>query len=186
MKDYFQEYEYILNDLQFDYLGRRYRGRGVMTWKPQQGFHIEAPLNLQKNTLLEEIEFGKIRPIRKSDKSSIRMFPMDNYNWAIAPNVTFIDRFDIISEHRLSINLSRVIFTKYYSKDLTGDYLHGSAIYETQNINSLFDQVTLTEKISFYQKEFSENSHYQSTLEFRLDSRKRLSSAEFIKHKLPG
>jgi hypothetical protein len=158
MKDYFKEAEFVLDDLKFDYLGGRYRGRGIMTWKPEQGFHIEAPLNLQDMPKLKEVHFGKVRIIRKSDTSSIRMFPREIYNWAIAPAVPLVERDDVISQKRLSINLSRVIFSKYYSTDVTGSSLNGTVFYETKNVKFLFDQVNHEKKTKIQDCDISKSS----------------------------
>lgn len=159
MKDYLKEAEFVLNDLTFDYLGGRYRGRGIMTWEPEKGFHIEAPLNLQDMPKPQEVQFGKVRIIRKSDISSIRMFPQENYNWAIAPSVTLVARDDVICENRLSIDLSRVIFSKYYSRDITGSDLKGSVLYETKNVNFLFDRVNYKKMIRIQNLDISESSN---------------------------
>ncbi len=160
MKNYFKEAEFILDHLTFDYLGGRYRGRGIMTWKPCSGFHIEAPLNLQDMPKIKEVQFGKVRIIRKSDISSIRMFPQGNYNWAIAPAVPLVERDDVISQKRLSINFSRVIFSKYYSIDITGSSLNGAVLYETKNIKFLFDRVNQEKKIKIQERDISESSNY--------------------------
>lgn len=158
MKEYFSKAEFVLNDLNFDYLGGRYQGRGILTWTPEQGFHIEAPLNLQDMPKLKEVLFSKVRIIRKSDTSSIRMFPQENYKWAIAPSVPLVKRDDVISQKRLSINLNRVIFTKYYSIDLTGSLLNGAALYETNNVSFLFDRVNHEKKIKVQDHEISKSS----------------------------
>lgn len=153
MKDYFKETEFVLDKLQFDYLGRRYRGRGIMTWKPCSGFHIEAPLDLQGMPQPGDIEFGKVRVIRKNDLSSIRMVLHNSNNRAIAPSVVLVDRLDIINEKRISVNLERVIFSedysRYHSSNLTNRFLTGAALYEVHNINSLFDPMIHEEKVRF-------------------------------------
>lgn len=152
MKDYFKETEFVLDKLQFDYLGGRYRGRGVMTWKPEQGFHIEAPLDLQDMPHPEDVEFGRVGVIRKSDQSSIHMILHNSNNRAIAPSVILVDRLDIINEKRISVNLERVVFSenysRYYSRHSTNKFLTGSALYEVHNV-TLFDVVTYEEKIQF-------------------------------------
>lgn len=149
MKDYFKETEFVLDRLQFDYLGGRYRGRGIMTWKPEQGFHIEAPLDLQDMPHSEDVEFGRVGVIRKSHQSSIHMALHNSNNRAIAPSVILVDRFDVINEKRISVNLNRVIFLKSFSKDLTSKFLTGSALYEAHNINFLFDKMIYEEKLQF-------------------------------------
>lgn len=152
MKDYFKETEFVLDKLQFDYLGGRYRGRGIMTWKPEQGFHIEAPLDLQDIPQPRD-EFGRVGVLRKSDRSSIHMVLHNSNNRAIAPSVVLVDRLDIINENRISVDLERVVFSKdysrYHSSNLTNKILTGSALYEVYNIKFLFDKIIHEEKVRF-------------------------------------
>ncbi|MBW4465522.1 MAG: hypothetical protein KME07_08785 [Pegethrix bostrychoides GSE-TBD4-15B] len=113
MQDYFEESEFILEQVQFKYSGKRYKARGVMSWNPEAGFHVEAPLDLQSLPDAEEVGFGRFKIISKKDTTSIKLFLSDGRR-AIAPSIPLIDRYDVISENRLSINFSRAIFlTKY-------------------------------------------------------------------------
>lgn len=117
-----------------------------MSWNPDQGFQIEAPVNRQDLLAQGNIEFGKIKIIRKTDKSSIRLFLHDG-TWAFSPSVALIDRDDVIGEQRLSIRLNRVVFLRSYSHTSTDDYLTGVALYEVGEITFLSDQVQHTEEV---------------------------------------
>ncbi len=111
MKDYFKQTEFVLNLLYFYYDGNRYQGRGIMTWKPDKGFHIEAFLDGQGKPILR-IDLGKTGIIPKSDICSIRMRPQDyDCDWAIAPSIHLSDwnKWDIQNK-RLSIDFERVLF----------------------------------------------------------------------------
>jgi hypothetical protein len=72
VKNYFKEAEFILDSLYFHYHGSRYQGRGIMTWKPDEGFHLEAFLDRQGEPI-ERIELGRIGIIPRSDICSIRL-----------------------------------------------------------------------------------------------------------------
>ncbi len=130
MKDYFKKTEYVLERLWFDYLGSRYEGRGIMTWNPDEGFHIEAFLEKPSVPLPKTINLGETRIVRKGDISSIRMKP-HGFDWAIASNARLIDRYDILWQNRLSINLNRVIFSESEVSNQNLDW-HGTALYETK------------------------------------------------------
>ena len=148
MKDYFATNEYILDSLTFDYLGKRFYARGFMSWNPDRGFHLEALLNLERMPEIGKTEFSRTRVIRKSDRASIRMLlKRHGYNWAIAPSIELIDRHDVLSENRLSININRVVFSRYHTIDLTGDKLKGSALLELNEITFLSDKLSSEEVI---------------------------------------
>jgi len=141
--DYFKEAEYILELLYFHYRGNRYQGRGIMTWNPDEGFHLEAFLDKQ-GKVLQRIELGKVGIAHKTNVCSIRMRPR-GYDWAIAPNIrlTASDEINISNGH-LSVNFGRVFFCKSITpiiSILDNSIWTGSAIYETKSDLSLPDTV---------------------------------------------
>jgi hypothetical protein len=138
--DYFKEAKYILELLYFHYRGNRYQGHGIMTWNPDEGFHLEAFLDKQGKTL-SKIELRKVGLIRKSNVCSIRMRPQ-GYDWAIAPNVVISDSNELdISHNRLSIDFGRVIFCQSILPIVDNSLWIGSALYETKSYLSLSDAV---------------------------------------------
>lgn len=153
MQDYFQKAEYDLQKIWFDYRGIRYHGHGLMTWNPGEGFHIEAFLN-EQTTSPKRMEFGKFGITSKNDLSSLRMI-YDDINWAIAPDVILIERYDILSKNRLSIKLSHVIFCESnwnYNQD---EDRRVFALYETQNGLDLSDAVHNSIKINEHDDSYS-------------------------------
>lgn len=138
--DYFKEAKYILELLYFHYCGNRYQGHGIMTWNPDEGFHLEAFLDKQGKTL-SKIELGKVGITPKSNICSIRMRPQ-GYDWAIAPNIIISDSNELdISHNRLSIDLGRVIFCESITPSSDNSIWTGSALYETKSNLSLSDTV---------------------------------------------
>jgi hypothetical protein len=101
-----------------------------MTWNPDEGFHIEAFLDREGPPLPKEIPLGKVGIPRKRGFCSIRMMPTV-FDWAIAPKVRLTDRHDVLVHKRLSINLSRVIFSSSWRNN-NGLNWCGSALYETK------------------------------------------------------
>jgi hypothetical protein len=138
MKDYFKETEFVLDN--------QYRGRGIMTWNPDKGFHIQAFLDGQGKPI-SRIDLGKIGITLRSDICSIRMRPQ-GYDWAIAPNIhlTGWSKFDILNKH-LSIKTERVVFCEsiYPNDEL---FWIGSALYETKSKISLSDDVYTNTRIN--------------------------------------
>jgi hypothetical protein len=127
MQDYFKTAEYYLEHIWFDYLGGRYEGRGLLTWKPKKGFHLEAFLDRSGAPLPKRIEIGKFSIV---SGYTIRLKPFQ-YAWALAPDVPLIDRNDLIEEQRLSLNFNRVIFSTYRRENKAHPYFTGSALYRT-------------------------------------------------------
>jgi hypothetical protein len=109
MKNYFKDTEFILDSLYFYCHGNRYYGKGIMTWKSNDGFHLEAFLDGQSKTI-DRIDLGWVKIPSKQDTTSIRMRPQ-GYDWAIAPNINLSDRDQLnIQNNRLSLGFWRVIF----------------------------------------------------------------------------
>jgi hypothetical protein len=141
LSNYFKHHECVLEKFWFDYLGGRYVGRGIMTWKPETGFHIEAPLKRQKLPQPEMVKLGKVGIVRKSNTSSIRMKPW-YCDWAFSPAIPLVDREDILSQHRFSTNLNSAIFLNTHDHiDHSLKYI-GSSLYEIKDADFLFDFVT--------------------------------------------
>ncbi len=140
MMNYFEEAKYILDLLYFHYRGNRYQGHGIMTWNPDEGFHLEAFLDKQGKAL-PRIELGKVGITRKSNICSIRMRPQ-GYDWAMAPNIIISDSNELdISHNRLSIDFERVIFCQSIPPIVDNSLWIGSALYETKSYLSLSDTV---------------------------------------------
>lgn len=148
MENYFQETKFILELLYFHYEGSRYQGRGVMTWHPDEGFHLEAFLDNTVKTI-EKVDIGKIGITPKSDFCSIRMRPQC-YDWAIAPNIRLSsqDKLDINQSRYLSINFGRLVFCESVSPISDDSIWTGSALYETKSKLLLSDEVYTETRIN--------------------------------------
>lgn len=141
MNNYFKHTEYVLEKFWFDYLGGRYVGRGIMTWEPKRGFHIEAPLKRQKMPQPETVELGKVGILRKNNTSSIRMKPW-YCDWAFSPALPLVDREDILSQHRFSTNLNSAVFLTAHEWNGHSSDFSGASLYEVKDVHFLFDFVT--------------------------------------------
>jgi len=132
MIDYFQEARYELDLVYFHYCGIRYQGRGIMTWNPEEGFHLEVIFDRsQRNSFTRRL--GKIGVIPRSDYFSIRMRPQ-GYDWAIAPHIYLTD-FDWFNLERryLSKSLKRVIFCESAPPVYPNSVWAGFALYITKS-----------------------------------------------------
>lgn len=139
VRDYLRETEYALDRIYFDYLGGRYQGRGIMRWKPDDGFRIEAFLERHGASLPRRVEFGKVRITNKSDVRSIRM-RLGQSVWALAPNVPLNDHLELLMGNRLAVNVNRVLFSQA-GPDHKQPNWYGSAIYGTKSKLLLPDNV---------------------------------------------
>jgi hypothetical protein len=126
LNNYLTPQTWILNKAYFDYEGQRFQGRGVLRWDVSKGFSLEAPLDEK----MKKIVHFKSRLIGKNDYSSIRMH-LKNGGIAISPSVLLANRYDIVSESRISINLQKIIFLSRHAFQIgEGDYWRGEAIYK--------------------------------------------------------
>jgi hypothetical protein len=128
MFEYQKEQDLVLRKVWLDYLGGRYSGRGILRWKPGDGFHLDAFMSRQGAPESSSIELGRTRVIPRSQFTTIRMIPL-SHDWAIAPGVALVDQFDLLMEKRLSIELERVIFFDSLSHPLSPSHFESTAVY---------------------------------------------------------
>ncbi|MBI3913089.1 MAG: hypothetical protein HY327_02665 [Chloroflexi bacterium] len=147
MIDYLKPGEFVLQRVWFDYLGGRYQGRGLLTWKPESGFHLGAFLERSGAPLPKRIEIGRAGIIPPSEFVTIRMKPLGD-NWAIAPNALLHDSLELIDQQRLSIGLGRVIFSSRMEKDSAFPNWSGSALYKIEGGPLLPDSVHTETRIN--------------------------------------
>ena len=101
--------QYILDRVRFTHAAKEFTGRGLLTWDPEKGIHIEAFLEQtvpQGNPLsflapLVRVEHTSAGPIRLA----IRRF-----GHAVVPRVFPSDLSESLHEGRLSIRSDRIIF----------------------------------------------------------------------------
>lgn len=145
MTDYFQDTEYTLERVWFDYLGGCYVGRGLMRWSPDGGFHLDAFLERSGPPLPPEIQVGKVRLLGDAEVRSIRMKP-EAYEWAVA-TVPLTDRVDLTLQNRLSVDLASVLFCR---KDCgpAGSARSDSALLATGPTPRMPDTVETEERLA--------------------------------------
>jgi hypothetical protein len=160
LNNYLKPQEWTLNKVYFDYEGQRFEGRGVLRWDVTKGFSLEAPLH---EKLKKSVQF-RTKLITKGDRSSIRMH-LKGGGVAVAPSVPLVNRYDIVSENRISISLRKVVFLNHYDFPVgEGEYWIGKAIYEydSQKIGRLLDLVEIKQEITIQDYSFeSHSSHFK-------------------------
>lgn len=140
-EDYLSESDHVLTRVVFDYLGGRYRGRGLLTWKPHEGWYIEAPVE-RAGEPLAGFGMGYAGIIKKSHYRSIRMKEgWAKRSWILAPDVLMLDRYDVPGEHRISTRTSRVLFSDQGYPAAPDDRWYGSAIFRIGTGTELPDRV---------------------------------------------
>lgn len=108
MRDYFKKATWVLDDAAFTYLGGRYRGRGLLTWEPDTGFHLEALVTRSGPPLPDKVQLWQGRLATRHDRTSIRM-RIQHGGRAFAV-VALADRLDVLTQDRLSCSLRSVRF----------------------------------------------------------------------------
>ena len=150
MLNYFEKIEYNLDKIWFQSLGGMYTGRGLLTWDPENGFHIDAFIERKGPNLPSPIPLGKVGYISKEDTNSIRM-KSKSFN-AIIPYAILNNHIELIWDSRLSFNSSRIIIFNRYKNEKINE-LSGSVLLKTKGNLILPSNVKTTEKVG-NEKEF--------------------------------
>ena len=142
MREYFRKHDYLAERVTVHYLGGCYRGRGILNWTPEKGFHLEAFMERKGPPLADRLEFYRSEPAQESDYHSIRMVPQ-GMRWAVTPKFPLVDRLDLVEDKHLSINLASLTFCTEYDPPV-GRESCGSAIYRVGK-TLLFGDKAVTE-----------------------------------------
>ena len=141
MNNFFQEQEYFIENIRFDYNDCRYSGNGVMNWNSTTGFHIVAHVKRSK-PLPPRTD---IKLISLERKALIRMKLSDGV-LAIVPRVS-VDDLAIIGGY-LSLNVKYLIFIQHIKRgQKPSSSWFGSALYETRTNLILPDLVSQETRI---------------------------------------
>jgi len=148
LQNYLRQPDRVLNSIRFDYQGGRYNGRGVMTWHPDKGFHIEAPVE-RVGPLPRRIGIGAGGIVRENDLHSFRMRERNASGWILAPEVIMRDRLDLIIQERLSVHVPRIIISTPVSpRRVDGNTWQGRVLLRLSHNNILPDRVIRQERIN--------------------------------------
>ena len=124
MIDYCDETKYILEAIFLRYKDASYRGHGIMTWKPDVGFHIEASANKNGATKSQRITFGG-ETLEVIPRILLKPQGCDR---AIAFPSIPINPLDLFINKRISIQCGRVLFFQH-SQPLPQKNTIGAARY---------------------------------------------------------
>lgn len=142
LQGYLTQPDRVLTSVRFSYQGGRYHGRGVITWNPNEGFHIEAPVE-RVGPRIGSIGFGRGGVIKEQDLRSIRMRERNSPGWILAPQVILRDRLDLVIQDRLSIPVAWIIISEPHGNTNPPENTwRGSALLK------LTGSVTLPDRIS--------------------------------------
>jgi hypothetical protein len=109
MIDHVRPAEYVLDRVGFTHSANEYSGRGLLTWDPEKGIHIQAFLD---QSVPQGSPFAPVGVVEVEDTTDARRIRMAgrSFGHAIAPNVFPHDLQGCLHEGRLSIRPERVIF----------------------------------------------------------------------------
>jgi len=148
LQNYLRQHDRVLDSIRFDYQGGRYNGRGVMTWDPDRGFHIEAPVQ-RVGPLPHRIGFGAGGIIRENDVHSIRMRERNASGWILAPEVIMRDLLNLILQERLSIHVPRIIISTHVgTRAVDSNTWQGRVLLKLGHNPILPDRVIRQERIN--------------------------------------
>ncbi len=111
MFEYSRKSVWGVDKVQFECLDGWYRGRGLLSWSPEVGFHLDAFLERLGQPLPRTIEIGKIRMVTRSESSSIHLWLEDGMR-GYASGVLVNEDMDLIGSSRLSIDLPSLTLSR--------------------------------------------------------------------------
>lgn len=126
MDKYFQETRYELQQISFGFLGGRYAGDGIMYWKPEDGFTIEARVDRHGPPPPGAIELRSLSVPKDADYSIIRM-RLSTGAWAMTR--VYLNRLFSLHSKWFSVPSARMIFYQPNPWEKPSDFRHGSALY---------------------------------------------------------
>jgi hypothetical protein len=138
--NYFEQNEYGLEKVTFQFQEVIYSGRGLLTWDPSKGFHLDAFVEEKSGKLNYPISFGGQAFFIKEETICIKI-KSNGFDHAIIPFALIKDHIELFFEKRLSYNANRMIFFNRY-KNIKHDKsrLAGSVIFKTNQNPVLSDQ----------------------------------------------
>ena len=102
MIDHTRAAEYVLERVRFTHETKEYSGRGLLTWDPEKGIHIQAFLD---QSLPQANPFAALGLVEVEDATDARPIRLAGrgFGHAIVPNVFSHDLQSYLHEGRLSI-----------------------------------------------------------------------------------
>lgn len=97
-----------LNQIRFEMLGGIYKGRGLLGWKPERGFHVDAFLDRHGIPLPKKIEFGKVGVPKPAQLRQLRL--SFNGGRALTSPIAVGEHWELCAENRLSADFASALF----------------------------------------------------------------------------
>ena len=99
--------DHVIDDLSFRFGSHRFFGRGVIQWRPDEGFRIEAPLTREGPPLPPAIGIGRLKVVDRSGFTRVRM---KLRHGGVAIVRVLIDESNLYGYDRLSLLARHVSF----------------------------------------------------------------------------
>jgi hypothetical protein len=147
MFDYFREGSWALQRVRLEYLGGAYDGRGLLTWNPTDGFHLDAFLERSGPPLPSVIEWGKPRVFEPWEFRHVRMQMAPGFR-AISAPIVVSDHAELIGDPRLEADFFSVLFLTRLPKAAQGNMLTGRAVYDVGKSLALPDPLVTESRIT--------------------------------------
>jgi hypothetical protein len=135
MIDHTRAAEYVLDRVHFTHAAKEFSGRGLLTWDPEKGIHIEAFL---EQTIPRGDPISSFPLVHLEDTTDARCIRLagSGFGHAVAPNVFPLDLSPSLHEARLSIRPKSIIFFQHVPT-LSADarqheHWSGSAVFLTK------------------------------------------------------
>lgn len=127
---YSRKMDWALSKIRFEYAGGRYDGRGLLSWNPTRGFHVEAFLSRHGTPLPHKLEFGKVGFAQPNQVRAIRMGLGDG-TWACSGPIRINDHLETVNDPpRLCASFPSVLFIRPNAPRAIDSKHYGSAVLD--------------------------------------------------------
>jgi hypothetical protein len=111
LRKYFHEVdrELLIPRMQLGYDRSWYGGRGVLEWKPKEGFLLRAFLELKRGVTTRSM--GRSGVVRPDDRKRVRLWFSDRES-AVTNPLVLVDRFDIVHSDYIRVRFNELHFRK--------------------------------------------------------------------------
>jgi hypothetical protein len=120
----------LIKRLCFDYMGGRFNGRGILSWKPDKGFHIEATVKNSGKALppIPRFDFSDVSTENISETPNIKIWFQDG-GWAVAKSVFILGNRRALKDGFLLVDFDKSIFFERSSVPNNSEWWTGSATF---------------------------------------------------------
>jgi hypothetical protein len=147
MFDYDRPESFDVNVSYHAHAGFNFRGRGLLTWKPDEGLNIEAFSSTGAKPKRWNFSSGKVQVLSVEEARSLRI-QIPGFGWGIVPNNFLKHQENEIEQGRISIAPEEIYFFHPIPYAKSNEWWCGNALYAISEELEFPDKVQSETKIN--------------------------------------